>query len=46
MKSDRRILETYKLYISSDVKKYIKTNKMNYLPKINIPKAVKSPKKK
>ena len=41
IKSDKRILETYKLYVSSDVKKYLRTNKRNYLPKINIPKTIK-----
>ena len=46
MKSNRRILETYRLYVSSDSKKYLGTSKRNYLPKIYYPISNKSPKKK
>ena len=45
MKSNRRILETYRLYVSSDSKKYLGMSKRNLLPKINLPKTDKSPKK-
>ena len=42
-RADRRILETYKLYVSNDAKKIL--SKSKYLPKISQPKAnKKSPK--
>ena len=43
-KSEKRILETYRLYVSSDTKKYLGMSRRNYLPKINLPKTNKSPK--
>ena len=45
MKPSKRILQTYRLYVSSDSKKYLGTSKRNYLPKIYLPKTNKSPKK-
>ena len=45
IKSERRILATYRLYVSSDKKKSLGMSKRNYLPKIYLPKINKSPKK-
>ena len=42
IKSNRRILETYKLYVSNDSRRLL--GKRNYLPKISKPKIRKSPK--
>ena len=44
IKSRKRILETYRLYVSNDSKRYLGFNKRNNLPKITIPKNNKSPK--
>ena len=44
VKSRKRILETYRLYVSNDSKRYLGFNKRNNLPKITIPKNNKSPK--
>jgi hypothetical protein len=44
IKSRKKILETYRLYVSNDSKRYLGFNKRNNLPKITIPKNNKSPK--
>ena len=48
LKSNRRIMETYRLYVSNDSKKYLglSKNKRNNLPKISVPKTNRSPKNK
>ena len=45
-KSNKRILETYRLYVSNDSRRYIGKSKKNNLPKIYLPKNIKSFKKK
>ena len=45
IKSNRRILETYRLYVSNDSKRYFRLNKRNNLPKVSVPKNNKSVKK-
>ena len=44
-KSDKKILERYRLYISTDTKKKLGMSKRNLLPKIYYPKVIKSLKK-
>ena len=48
LKSSRRIMETYRLYVSNDSKRYLglSKSKRNNLPKISVPKTNRSPKNK
>ncbi len=38
LNSDKRIYETYKLYLSKDIRKILSKNKKYQLPKINLNK--------
>jgi NIMA (never in mitosis gene a)-related kinase len=46
IKSNKRILETYRLYVSNDSKRYIGKSTKNNLPKIYLPKSIRISKNK